>query len=523
MWVSLHKFYTLQASTMDLGDFEQEFWKITHGDWWAFSTVFQTPAFANDGSVFIYPLAYGFRFLGGASFLFGLQALGTAWAAWGIYRAAILNHLAEWTASILAILFLLYPAILGGSQFDFHPDFLALPLLVWAYVYYTTDRKGGYYILLALAAVAKNMALISIAGWGLGLLVYRKRWRDGLITVASSVGLFFLEMDVIFPRYFQGGTEKINLALYGYLGHGFSGILLGIVTHFPAVVHHLLQEGPYAFWILEPVLGLSLLGSASVPALLSLVALNALSAFPAQQQINDQYQVILAGWAFLALGEALARFRAQQPRLLFGVAVATVMIEALFVGSVILPELAATNRTLPAVEAAVQHIPRHAVVWTQNRLGPWAYRFRVLGIAREQAPHQFIDPLPLLWREADRGGVRPTAILAERPVTPYMADIIAESLRAGYRVTEHQGGVFVVQGMRHFGASRPSAVGNGWQPRSSVWEIPAWTQQTMLGHVDWPDLAVVVPPHARGVVFPGFPVVLRPGTYVRLAGTEACR
>ena len=38
------------------------------------------------------------------------------------------------------------PCHYWGSQFDFHPDFMALPFIVWAYVYYTAERKGLYYL-----------------------------------------------------------------------------------------------------------------------------------------------------------------------------------------------------------------------------------------------------------------------------------------------------------------------------------------------------------------------------------------
>ncbi|MDA8204445.1 MAG: DUF2079 domain-containing protein [Thermaerobacter sp.] len=508
--VSIHKLDNLEATMMDLGDFEQEFWKISHGNWWAFSTVFQTPAFANDGSIYIYPLAYGFRYLGGALFLFLLQALGTAFAAWGIYRAAILNHLSEWHASIVAVLFLLYPAIIGGSQFDFHPDFLALPFLVWAYA---SGRKATYYVLLLMAALSKNMALISIAGWGLGLIFYRKQLRDGLIAFLSSVALFFIEMDVIFPRYFHGGTEKINLSLYEYLGHSFSSILTGIVVHFPLVLHHLLQEGPYALWIFGPVLALSLFGSASVLALCGLFFLNALSMLAAQQTITDQYQVILAGWVFLALGESLSRFRSRRSLFLFGVGLSTLALEAIFLASSIIPLLNRTCQALPQVENAVRHIPKHAVVWTQDRLGPEAYRFKVVGIAKEQVPGQFIDSLRLLWKEAGRGQKTPTAILAMRPVSPYLAEVIADALHAGYRVSFHQGPVFVVSGSRHFPLAAPSAVDSGWQPQGATWMIPAWTQATDQGSINWHQKTVLIPGKTRGTVLPGVLLQLGPGVY----------
>lgn len=512
--VSLHKLDNFQATTMDLGTFEQEFWKISHGHWRAFSSVFQTPAISVDGSLAIYPLAYGFRFLGGAPFLFVVQAMGTALTAWGLYRAARLHQLSEGVASLTASLFLLYPAVLGGSQFDFHTDFLALPSLVWAYVYYGSSRRATYYSLLLCAALSKNMALFSIAGWGMGLVIYKRQVRDGLIAIFASAVLFVLEMDVLFPLYFRGPVQQVDRSFYGYLGHSLSGIVLGILVHFGAVVHHLLQQGPYFLWIFGPVLAVALFGSASVPAMLSGFFLNALSAFSAQHAVQTQYQVILAGWVFLALIESVVRFRARrQWFVLCAVGFSTLLFEALLLASTIFPLLRTSAPVGPDIRAALQTIGRQSVVFTQNRVGPLAYKFPLLGIDRAVAPGWFVDTLPVLWREVGHEGAIPTALVAVRPVSPYLANLIAQALQAGYRVSFHRGPVFVVAGDRPFPVSPPEALHAGWQPDTRSWTIPAWTQFTRRGHIDWRRHVVKVSSKEPGVVFPGIWMQLGPGFY----------
>ena len=510
--VSFHKLYTLQANMMDLGDFRQELWQISHGNWWAFGSVFQTPAVAQDGFVLIYPIAYGYRFLGGLGFLFFIQAAGTAAAAWGIYRAGLLHRLSSPQASLVAILFLLYPAVIGGSQYDFHPDFIALPFLVWAYVSYQADRRRAYYWLLLLAAISKNIALVSIAGWGIGLILYKRKWRDGLVTFLGSVAFFLLEVDLVIPRFFNGGTNRINLSLYSYLGHGFTGVMVGMITHFPLVVHQIAQHGSYALWLFAPVLGLSLLGSASLPAVLSLFLLNSLAQFHAEQMIGDQYQVMLGGWMFLALVEGLARFRTRR-LWLAGLAISTALFESVFLITTIVPFLIANNSALPAVRAAVRSFPTHAVVWTQNRLGLWAYRYPYVGVDRKQVPRVFDASLPVLWREAGPVNGSHTAILGMRPVSPFFADLIGVALASGYRISFHQGSVFVVSGSRHFQPPAPSMKEDTWEPQSRSWTIPAWTQAFYVARVDWKTKWVLVRQDYHGIVFSGVPIVVWPGIY----------
>ncbi len=507
VFISLHKYYTLQANTMDLGYFEQVLWKIAHGDWWAYSTVFHTPALGADGCVWLYPLAYAFRYLGGAVVLFVVQAVGTGLASWGLYRAARIHHLGPWTAALVASVFLIYPAVLGGSQFDFHPDFLALPAFVWAYVAYEENRRVVYYLLLAAAALSKNMVLFSFIGWGGGLILCRRRVRDGLIVLTSSIGLLAAELLWIIPVYLDHGSEALNLTLYHYLGTGFVGVATGLVTRFPTLVAHLATEPIYALWIFGPVLGLALGGAASLPAALALFGLNAISSFSAQHQVNDQYQVLLAGWLFLALIEALTRWPHRRRILLGAIAVTTMVFEGLMVSLYILPLFAPTVGRVAAVERATRHIAPTSIVWTQSRLGPIAYRFRVMGM-----DWGAVDGLPAVWREGAARGLDRTALLGERPTTPYFAVILHRALAAGYRVTYHAGGLFVVTGTRHFPV--PSrTTGLGWQPASASWTMAAWTQASAVGRVNWATHTVAALLHHAGTLVGPVFVVLNPGTY----------
>ena len=512
LFVSFHKLNNLQAAMMDLGDFRQVLFEISHGNWWAFDTVFQSPAVAQDGFFLIYPLAYAYRFLGGVGVLFVVQAAGTVVTAWGIYRAGRLHEFSQWSATAVATTFLLYPAIIGGSQFDFHPDFIALPLLVWAYVSYTAGHRKSYYWLLLLAALTKNIALVSIAGWGIGLLVYKRQWKDGVLAIAGSLAFFLVEVDVLIPRFFDGGVNRVNLSLYSYLGHGFTGVMLGMATHLPMVFHQILGHGTYMGWLFAPVLGLSLLGSASVPAMLSLFVLNSISSFPAQHSVATQYQVLLAGWVFLALVEALSRFRKKRT-LLLGVFTSTVLFESLYLGMFLMPTLAVTNPALPAVRAAVRTLPAHAVVWTQSNLGVWVYRHTYVGIDSEQVPHLYVSPLPVLWREAGPIDGSRTAILGMQPVSPFFADVVQQALRAGYRISFHRGPVFILVGKQHFRVPHPNLNILTWQPSGPSWVIPAWTQLSLDTRIRWQKQWVTVSRGHPSLTFPGIEMVLAPGHY----------
>lgn len=499
---------------MDLGYVEQILWKISHGDWWAYSSVFQTPAFGADGSLWLYPLAYGFRYLGGPFFLFTVQAMATGLTSMGLYRISRSAGWSSWEAAYLGIIFLMYPAIIGGSQFDFHPDFIALPLIVWAYFFYRTNHKPWYYVLLMLAVLAKNVVLISIGGWGIGLMVWERRVKDGITAIILSAILFFTEMEWIIPSYFHGGTESLNSALYSYLGHGITGIMIGVFLHLPLLLHRLYNDGFYALWIFGPVLALPFVGQASAPAMLSLWLLNAISSFSNQTAVNTQYQVILAGWLFTALIEAISRFQIKQRNLwIFAVFSVTLIFEILFFMVYIKPELAKKTQPINEVVAAYRHIPLHDVVYTQNPLGVWAYKYRVMGIAVDQIPGRLVDTLPTLWSEFGPRQKIPTAIIAQRPVDPFLADIIYESLRNHYHVIYHGRTVFVIQGSSRFIVPPPISDFWGWEPNTKTWKIPLWTQIITHGNINWRTNSVEIPLQPQGTVVSALPIVVFPGKF----------
>lgn len=480
--ISTVKFDRLHAGTMDLGFQAQMFWLISHGHWYAFSTIFQTPAVASDGSLWMYPLAYVFRYAGGVYALFTVQAVATVVAAWGVARAARDRDWSPGAAYALSVVFCLAPGILGASQFDYHPDFLALPGVVWGYVWYREGRLGWATLAWVAAALAKNTALVGFVGVGLGLILTR-RVRDGLLMAAGAVALVLFEFTWAFPHWFPDRTTALILSSYGYLGHGVLGIGLGMLHHSGLLVSHLVAHPGYWLWIFGPVLGLAFAGSAALGGALALFALNAASAFAPQHAVTDQYQVLLTAWLVLATLEALSRCGPRwRRRLLLAVSSATAVGEALLVLTVVVPVVLGPAGPTAAVQAAFASVPASAVVWTSNTLGSLAFARTTWGQDVAPTPTgRLVDPLRTLWREDPHGE---TALVDRPPTSLLMAATMAAAERAGYRVTFHRDGVVVVRGRAHFAVPQAARVLYAWQPVGSA-TIPAWTRRAAHTTVDW--------------------------------------
>ena len=511
VFFSLLKLNEVQAGAMDLGYLEQVMWKISHGNWWAFSSVFQTPGIAGDGSVALYPLAYGFRYLGGSAFLFVVQAVGTGLATWGVYRAAVVSNITGAMAVVLALAFMLAPGIFGGSQFDFHPDFVALPFMVWAYVAYQRGRLGPYYLLALAAVLSKNMALFGFLGWGVGLIVWKRRYRDGVIALVGTVSLMGLELGWLIPHVWHAATATVNARVYGYLGHGFVAIAAGLPSHLGLLAAQIFSDPFYLVFMLGATAGICLLGGAAVPAALALLVLNAASTLYQQHMVVSQYQVLVTGWIALATVEGVARWPRWRGRMVLLVAVATALFQtaALSTGT-LLPLTKPWAANADRIRQAAATIPLRTVVWAPDHDAAYLYRFPVFGQDHQAVPGMMVDGLPTLWREA--GSYR-TALLGVEPVSPYFAQVVGQAIRAGYRITYHQGPVFVVSGDRAFEPGLPQSYLLVNEPAATTWVFPSWAFATRVGVVQWRQGVVATAGGRRGALVEPVRLWLNAGRY----------
>ena len=493
MLLSLHKFWTLEASTMDLGYFLGAFWQISHGYWGAYSLVFRSPALGNDLSLWLYPVAYWVR-LTGVGGLFAIQAAGTALAAWGIWRAARLHKLEPWHAAVVAVAFLCFPAIIGGAQYDWHPDFIALPWLVWAYVWHREGRPWLFWLAVLCAAAAKDEVLVGLAGFGVGLILGRRARRDGWILAVGSIFVFWFELGWVIPHWLQGGTTASQWILYAYLGHGPLGIVTGMVLHPVALLEHLVRVGlPYAAVVLGPVLGLAVAGQAAVGGVAAAWGLNALSTLPAQHSLFDQYSVTVAGWLYLAVIETLGRLgQASRRRAVLGLGLVSLVVLAGFMPSLVVGTMALGPAPINAVRAAVRAIPSRSVVYTTSALGPWVAGRRVFGTDSLAAPHVMLDPLAQVWRVGGQDGETITALLARTPMNPYFGYLMGEALASGYQARQVSDSVVLLVGRGHFAASNPEETAVGLEPRGSRWLEPWWIDAPRLSAVRWRGDALYV-------------------------------
>ncbi len=130
--ISSHaRHFLFQSNALDLGWFDQAVYLISQG---------QTPIVSfsdfhilgDHASFMFYPIALLYKIYPTVSWLFFLQALALSITVIPVYQLSLQAGLKEGQGIMMTLVYLLYPLIFNVNLFDFHPEVIALPCLLWA-------------------------------------------------------------------------------------------------------------------------------------------------------------------------------------------------------------------------------------------------------------------------------------------------------------------------------------------------------------------------------------------------------
>ena len=145
------------------------------------------------------------------------QAVIVCLAAWPAYRLG-LRLLGDSRAAMLgAVALLLYPPLQYAVLNEFHPVTLAIPLLLYAFLYLEEERALVALPFLVLAALCKEEVPLVIAFMGLYFAVRKRSWWPLLITLAAAL-YFGVAVGLVLPHFRAGGS--VFVARYGDFGSG---------------------------------------------------------------------------------------------------------------------------------------------------------------------------------------------------------------------------------------------------------------------------------------------------------------
>src|SRR5262245_44838287 len=302
------------------------------------------------------------------------QALALALGGWFVYQIAHRHVEREAWAWAFTAMYALHPTVLHVAMFDFHPIALMIPLSLAAYYCYLTQRWIWLSISLVLLAACQEEAAITVAAFGVYMLVFGRptvaRWI-GATTIVAGTAYFVLVMKVIIPAFQPGETHQwVYVSRYGHLGSSTRAILHTLVLHpLDALVGSFeLYKLETLLWLLLPLGLLPLLGWRVLLVALPALGYTYLSSRPNQFRIYYQYFSPILGW----------------------LVVAAIQGQSLWAGSAkrIVPRL--TPRRQLAMLGLPLTVALVAAIVIDNRLSPIKLEFF--------APHPFREDLEVLHR-----------------------------------------------------------------------------------------------------------------------------
>ena len=254
--VALLRHWAFDSHGYDLGIFTNAMWNLVHGNGYVSSVKDGINLFTDHQSPTYWMLAPAFWLFPRPETLLFLQAFGLAAGAPALYylgRAHI--GPGHWAPAALPWLYWAYLPVRNANAFDFHPEVFMLPLFLWAFVGFASERRWAK--LLGLAALiaalgAKESAPVVAAGIGVAWALTGARWR-GAALAAAGVALFFFDVKVV-PGLFGGGDYPY-MNLYERFGGGIGDLLLAPFTQpayfFSQIINP--ERLNFLFWTLAPL------------------------------------------------------------------------------------------------------------------------------------------------------------------------------------------------------------------------------------------------------------------------------
>jgi len=261
LWVSLLRHRAFDSHGFDLGIFTNAMWNLTHGNGYVSSVKGGINLFSDHQSPLFWALAPLFWAIPRPETLLFAQAFGLAAGGPALFylgRAQLGRE--HWAPAALPWLYWSYLPLRNANTFDFHPEVFMLPLFLWAFVGFASERRWARGLgLLALVAALGAKESAAVVAFGIGVAwalssgagSRRDLW-SAVALAAAGAALFFFDVKVV-PRFFSG--DYAYMGLYQRFGDGISDVLLAPFTQPVYFFSQLLNQERlnFLFWTLAPL------------------------------------------------------------------------------------------------------------------------------------------------------------------------------------------------------------------------------------------------------------------------------
>ncbi|MEG3435972.1 DUF2079 domain-containing protein [Pannus brasiliensis CCIBt3594] len=306
---SIARHILFQSNALDLGWFDQGTYLISRGKNPIVSFVGYH--ILGDHAAFIfYPIALFYKIYPSVYWLFLIQALSLSIGAFPLWQLSVQAGLKERQALAVSIVYLLYPLVFNVNLFDFHPEVIAVPAILWAVLAARSNRFWLFCLALLVIVSCKAILSLTVAGMGFWLFVFEKKRKCGSIALISGTIWFIVTAKILIPLLTgKDAAAEMADSRYSYLGESLGEIIRNLFLSPDRVFSHLFTGANLEYLILLfiPVIPfLSPRTLAPLTAAIPALALNLLADHFPQKNITTQYSLPILPFLFLAVIATLA-------------------------------------------------------------------------------------------------------------------------------------------------------------------------------------------------------------------------
>ena len=310
--LSVLRHRTYHSFGFDLALYDQIFWNTTQGRLFE-STMTQAMAVPHSQlgdhftPIFFVIVPFYFAYPHPETLLV-IQTLALTLGAWPIYLLAKLK-LAPGYALVWVLVYFLFIPLAHINLYDFHETALSVAPLGFALFFLERGRHLWFLAFLAVTFLVKEeMALIG-AGFGLYVLLGKRRWGLGLGVLAGSVVAFEAILQVAIPHFAGGRSFPYIADRYAVVGGSPIGIVRTLITDPIRIARAVLQpkKVSYVIGIFGPVLGLSAIAGWAAVLVLPALSYTLLSSYEPQFSFTKQYSAplipLVVGTSIIAMAK----------------------------------------------------------------------------------------------------------------------------------------------------------------------------------------------------------------------------
>jgi uncharacterized membrane protein len=369
-YVWLFSYWTMRhhdgfgTAAFDFGIYDQGIWLLSQFKT-PFVTIMGRNLFGDHTSFIVLPLVPVYWVVPSAKVLLIAQAAALGSAAVPTFLLAREKLRSERLAAILAVVYLLHPAIGHTNLEQFHPDVFEVPLVLFALWFMVRHRWTGYFVSVALLLLVKEDVALLTFPLGVYVAVRHDR-RVGVATCIASVVAIVAALWWILPMFNGVGSLNAWRVPFG----GLAGLTRTALFHPGRVINYLGQDDrPWYVWqMFAPFAGLPVLAPRVLLIGLAPLASNVLSTFWYQHSIKYHYGTLIVPVLVASTIFAISKSRSPAGRrLAVGVVTAATLVTAHLWGPTPLGRHEAaiaspSGQSVPHLKKAMAMIPDDAVV-----------------------------------------------------------------------------------------------------------------------------------------------------------------